>query len=177
MVTHLSVVWLALCVHISLGGESSLLWHFRRALGHPEEKGSRITEYCVTGIHKQDYSHLRPHDLVFLEERSSYRQILCWVLPAAECHTFTPSVAANVVLTAWQFESCQHFHKGEKYWTSRMVLGALQQDSLPALLSGHISVKLPPSYGSIWRICLFKPPVPFPKPAVFAVANISSLLS
>lgn len=146
---HLSVVWLALHVHLSLGGERLPLWHFQIALRDPEEKGPHITECCVTSVHNLGYSHTRPHDLIFLEERSSYRQILCWGLPATECHTFTPSVAANAVLTACRFESCQHFHKREKYWTSRMVLKAPQQDSLPALLSGHISVKLPPSYGSM----------------------------
>lgn len=64
------------------------------------------------GIHNLGYSHMRPHDLVFLEERSGYRQIWCRALPAAVCHKFTPSVAANAVLTACQLQSCQPFHKG-----------------------------------------------------------------
>lgn len=80
--------------------------------GPSRERALYHWECYAFGSHNLGYSHMRPHDLVFLEERSSYHQIWCWVLPAAVCHTFTPSVPANAVLTACQLESCQHFHKG-----------------------------------------------------------------
>lgn len=123
--SSLASVWLWCCwtlsslcglsqhrVHISRGGERSPVWHFWRALECPAEKGPHIAECYASGIHNLGYSRMRPHDLVFLEEWSGYHHILCWALPAAVCHTFTPSGAANAVLTACHFESCQHFSQG-----------------------------------------------------------------